>query len=186
MKSVQGRADALAYWVVSDHFEELGRPPALFHGGFGLMTVGGLRKPRWWALHLAESLGPNLVEAQLEGDGAGSLVECWATRGDDGTVRVLLWNGTLEQAKLIGDPLLDRVVQVRVDGRYEASVARIDFQHSNIARHWTGERDWPTPDEWKELRSLDVLAEEPLGVVDGELEVQLPMPSVVRLRLIPR
>jgi xylan 1,4-beta-xylosidase len=29
MKSAQGRADALAYWVVSDHFEELGRPPAL-------------------------------------------------------------------------------------------------------------------------------------------------------------
>ena len=39
MKSAQSRADALAYWVVSDHFEELGRPPALLHGGFGLMTV---------------------------------------------------------------------------------------------------------------------------------------------------
>ena len=57
MKSAQGRADALAYWVVSDHFEELGRPPALLHGGFGLLTVGGLRKPRWWALALAQQLG---------------------------------------------------------------------------------------------------------------------------------
>ena len=186
MKSVQERAEALAYWVVSDHFEELGRPPRLFHGGFGLMTVGGLRKPRWWALHLAESLGPNLVEARLEGDGAHSLVECWATRGDDGTVQVLLWNGTLEQAKLIGDPLLDRVVNVRVDGRYEAAVARIDFQHSNIARHWTGERDWPTASEWEELRTVDVLDEEPLGPVKGEVEVRLPLPSVARLRLTPR
>ena len=50
MKAVQGRVDALAYWVVSDHFEELGRPPRLLHGGFGLLTVGNLRKPRWWAL----------------------------------------------------------------------------------------------------------------------------------------
>jgi xylan 1,4-beta-xylosidase len=185
MKAVQGRADALAYWVVSDHFEELGRPPRLFHGGFGLMTVGGLRKPRWWALHLAESLGPNLVEARLDGDGAGSLVECWATRAEDGTVQVLLWNGTLEQAKLIGSQLLDRSVHVRVDGRWEASVARIDFHHSNIARHWTGECDWPTAAEWEELRREDVLDEEQLGEVDGEVELRLPMPGVARLRLTP-
>ncbi len=46
MKSAQGRADALAYWVVSHHFEELGRAPRLLHGGFGLLTVGNLRKPR--------------------------------------------------------------------------------------------------------------------------------------------
>ncbi len=30
---------------------------ALLHGGFGLLTVGNLRKPRWWALALAEELG---------------------------------------------------------------------------------------------------------------------------------
>ena len=50
MVSAMGRIEALSYWVVSDHFEELGRPPALLHGGFGLRTVGELRKPRWWAL----------------------------------------------------------------------------------------------------------------------------------------
>ena len=35
MKSAQGRADALAYWVVSDHFEELGRPPRCCTAGSG-------------------------------------------------------------------------------------------------------------------------------------------------------
>ena len=35
------RVEALSYWVVSDHFEELGRPPALLHGGFGTRTVVG-------------------------------------------------------------------------------------------------------------------------------------------------
>ena len=33
MASAMGRIEALSYWVVSDHFEELGRPPALLHGG---------------------------------------------------------------------------------------------------------------------------------------------------------
>ena len=87
MKSAQERADALAYWVVSDHFEELGRPPALLHGGFGLLTVGNLRKPRWWALALAEQLGDDLLPLTLDGDGAGTLVDGWAARGPDGDRR---------------------------------------------------------------------------------------------------
>ena len=82
--------------------------PALLHGGFGLMTVGNLRKPRWWALALAEQLGDELLDAELTGDGAGSLVDMWVTRHDDGGVDVLVWNGSLEQAKADGDPLLDR------------------------------------------------------------------------------
>ncbi len=65
----QQRLDALAYWVISDHFEELGRPPRLFHNGFGLLTVGNLRKPRYWAAHLAEQLGDHVLAATLDGDG---------------------------------------------------------------------------------------------------------------------
>ena len=50
MRSAAGRLHALAYWVASDHFVELGAPQRLFHGGFGLLTVGNLRKPRFWAI----------------------------------------------------------------------------------------------------------------------------------------
>jgi xylan 1,4-beta-xylosidase len=184
MKAVQGRAGALAYWVVSDHFEELGRPPALFHGGFGLLTVGNLRKPRWWALHLAESLGPDLVEARLEGDGAGSLVDCWATRGADGGVQVLLWNGTLDQSKLPGDPLLARTVRVEVAGAGRGgTLARVDARHSRI--DWPGNREWPADEaEWERLRAADRLWEEPIEpAADGAYEILLPMPGVARLRM---
>jgi xylan 1,4-beta-xylosidase len=188
MKAVQGRAEALAYWVVSDHFEELGRPPSLVHGGFGLLTVGNLRKPRWWALHLAERLGNHLVEARLEGDGAGSLVDCWATRSPDGTVQVLLWNGTLDQSKLSGDPLLDRVVSIEVRGAgdVEGSLARVDLTHSRI--DWPAQRDWPADErEWERLRAGDALWEERVSPDrDGRYVVALPMPGVVRLRLTPR
>lgn len=53
MKTSQRWVDQLAYWVVSDQFEELGRPDAFPHGGFGLLTIGNLRKPRYLALQLA-------------------------------------------------------------------------------------------------------------------------------------
>ncbi|MBA2614657.1 MAG: xylan 1,4-beta-xylosidase [Actinobacteria bacterium] len=192
MKRTQGRAEALAYWVVSDHFEELGRPHRLFHGGFGLLTVGSLRKPRYWALALAEELGDELVELALAGDGAGSLVDGWASRHEDGTVDVLLWNGTLDHSKVDGGPLLDRRVELSVEGldrgHYRASLARVDARHSNIAAHW-GEKPWPAEDEWGALRAADRLHEEPVDAhVSGgvfQLELELPLPGVARLRLTP-
>ena len=95
MASAMGRIESLSYWVVSDHFEELGRPPALLHGGFGTRTVGELRKPRWWALALLERLHETQVRATLTGDGAGSLVEALATVADDGPLGESgCWSGT--------------------------------------------------------------------------------------------
>ena len=185
MKSAQERADALAYWVVSDHFEELGRPPALLHGGFGLLTVGNLRKPRWWALALAEQLGDDLLPLSLSGDGAGTLVDGWAARGPDGSIDVLLWNATLDQSKASGEALLDRTVTITGLPKGHATLARVDEQHSNLARHWRRERPWPTETELAELRANDRLHVEDLGVLDGSVTVELPMPGIARLRLAP-
>jgi xylan 1,4-beta-xylosidase len=194
MKSVQGRAEALAYWVVSDHFEELGRPPRLLHGGFGLLSVGNLRKPRWWALALAQELGTDLVELRLDGDGAGGLVDGWATRAEDGTVSVLLWNGTLNQRQSTGAPRLDRDVEVRVEGlepsKYAVSLARVERERSNVLQTWSGGADWPSDEEWERLREADRLEEDDLGELPAHggslaLRLELPMPGVARLRLAP-
>jgi xylan 1,4-beta-xylosidase len=195
MKAAQTSADWLAYWVVSDHFEELGRPPSLLHGGFGLLTVGNLRKPRWWALALAEQLGDDLVATELQGDGAGSMVDAWVARGPGGTIDVLAWNGTLDQSKRDGAAILDRRLVLRLEGldevSYRVQVARVDLDHSNLSARWKGETPWPSDTEWATLTEGDRLHEEELEVLrptDGtvELDLELPMPGVVRLRLSPR
>jgi xylan 1,4-beta-xylosidase len=194
MKSIQGRAEALAYWVISDHFEELGRPPKLLHGGFGLLTVGNLRKPRFWSLALLQDIGTDLVQLDLQGDGAGSLVDAWATRKPGGSIDILAWNGTLDQSKVQGSPLLNRRLDITIeqleDRTYHCSLARIDANHSNVAAHWQSDRDWPTSEQWEQLHAADKLDEQSLpdvkpvdGVVHFDLE--LPMPGVVRLRLRP-
>ena len=202
MASAMDRIEALSYWVVSDHFEELGRPPALLHGGFGLRTVGELRKPRWWALSLLERLHDTRLPVTLSGDGGGSLVEALATRGDDGDVQVLAWNMTLDQSKAAGDPLLDRTVTVRVDGlsagaTYTLTREGVDAEHSNIAGTWAAIKDddqaWPTEEQWETLRKADRLEEvaPPAEVTADEhgtvsVEVTLPMPSMQLLHLTPR
>jgi xylan 1,4-beta-xylosidase len=200
MASALGRIEALSHWVVSDHFEELGAPPELFHGGFGLLSVGNLRKPRYWALALLARLGRARLPVTVSGDGAGGLVEALAARHDDGRIAVLAWNVTLDQSKIAGDPLLDRRMRIRVSVRpgtaYMVRHYRIDAGHSNIVPAWERMRDgspWPSREQWGELgrlNTLDELGPPERATVGGdgvlELAFDLPMPGVSCLELVPR
>ncbi len=190
--SAQGRMDAVAYWVISDHFEELGRPQQLFHSGFGLLSVGNLRKPRYWAVHLAEHLGDQVLAARVDGDGADVLVQAWATRHADGTIDVLVWNGTINAALMAGDPRLDRHVQLTTNGldahSYQVQLARVDEHHSNVVAHCPADVTWPDEELWAHLRNHDGLDQERLPdalPADGtaRLEFDLPMPGIARIRL---
>lgn len=198
MVSAMGRLDALAYWTISDHFEELGRPPALLHGGFGLLSIGNLRKPRWWGLWMLEQLRDERVTADVSGDGAGDMVGAVASRGQDGGVTFVVWSGTADVSKCSGEPLLDRDVELTVKGllgdRYELRHRRLDEHHSNLNRIWAGlarDRDWPDEAGWRELRQADRLEDlEPISTVDvsdGSLALSfaLPMPAVSLIELTP-
>jgi len=197
MRSAAGRLDALAYWVASDHFVELGEAPTLFHGGFGLLTIGNLRKPRFWAIAMLERLGEDELASEMDGDGAGSLVEAWASRDRDGRIAIAAWNGTLDQSRANGDPALDRAVSLQIGGlrpgTYELRHHRIDADHSTIVRTWErlGMPDWPDEAGWRRLRAADRLeALEPPRRVrpDGgriDLAFDLPMPAMSLIELLP-
>ncbi|HEX4701607.1 MAG TPA: hypothetical protein VH352_05705, partial [Pseudonocardiaceae bacterium] len=187
--SAQDRMAAVGYWVISDHFEELGRPPRLFHNGFGLLTVGNLRKPRYWAVHLAARQGDHVLDASVSGDG---LVQVSATRHDDGTIDILVWNGTINAELMHGDPRLDRRITVTVEGlageRYQARLARIDEHHSNIVAVCPPDVEWPDEALWAHLRDRDQLSEQPMPditPVHGSVRcaLDLPLPGVARIRL---
>jgi xylan 1,4-beta-xylosidase len=198
MASAMGRIEALAYWTISDHFEELGRAPKLLHGGFGLLSVGNLRKPRWWGLWMLEQLGDDRLACEIEGDGAGDMVQAIGTSGRDGRVAIVAWNGTADVSKAGGDPLLDRTLTLDVTGlpkpSYRLRHRRLDASHSNLVSSWAeigGGADWPDPDGWARLAARDRLEEfEPERTVtpsDGRLQLafDLPMPSVSLVELVP-
>ncbi len=198
MRSAAGRIEALSYWVASDQFVELGDAASLFHGGFGLLTIGNLRKPRFWAIAMLERLGAHEVDCAVDGDGGGSLVEAWASRAPDGRVAIAVWNGTLDPSKANGDPQLDRSVSLMVQGlgagvRYELRHHRVDHDHSNIARAWEhlGCPAWPDEAGWAELHAADRLEllepPAPGPVEDGRLEIvfDLPMPAISLIELVP-
>lgn len=195
MRSAAGRVDALAPWVASDHFEELGRPQRLLHGGFGLLSVGNLAKPKFWALSLAQRLGDTQLPVTAAGDGADSLVETWAARRDDGTVGVLVWNGTLDHSKVGGDSGLDRQVTLQVAGLAGPATLRqwrVDADHGDLRSHWQeigGDADWPDDEQWRALAAADRLdeASPPQTLQPGqEISLALPNPGIVLLEFQPQ
>ena len=204
MRSALGRVGALSHWVASDHFEELGAPEELFHGGFGLLSVGNLRKPRFWALAALARLGGSELAVDIAGDGAWGLVEALAARGADGRIGVLVWNSTLDQSKMHGDPLLGRRVRLRISTRpgtvYTVTHHRVDAAHSNIVAEWEkmrGTAPWPDGQQWQLLRAADTLAEltppkthpagpgGTTGTGGLELDFTLPMPGISYVELSP-
>jgi xylan 1,4-beta-xylosidase len=192
-------AAAIAYWTGSDYFEELGPPQKFFHGGFGLLGLDGIRKPRYWAFHMLHQLGTQRLALAGEGDGFGGLVNGWATRGDDGTATVLLWNVTFDQTKAGGSAALARQVTLRVVGlpaarKFLLRHFRVDNAHSNVYAAWQamGRPDWPNAAQLAELHRRDELqtleperqvTTDATGVL--QIDFELPMPALSLIELLP-
>nr|MBA2632951.1 xylan 1,4-beta-xylosidase [Chloroflexota bacterium] len=198
MASAMGRTEALAYWTISDHFEELGRPPRLLHGGFGLLAVGNLRKPRWWGLWMMEQLLPRRLATSVTGDGAGDMVQAIGSRDDDGRIAILAWNGTVDVTKAAGDARLARSSSLAVHGLrargYRLRHRRLDETHSNLVVSWAeigGGDDWPDDAQWERLAGANRLEElEAERIVEPtagrlDLSFELPMPSISLVELTP-
>ena len=82
LRASRGQAQAMSYWTYSDLFEEPGPPDRAFHGGFGLMTRDGVRKPAWFAYKYLNALRgheiPSTDAAVLAAaDGAKTAVLVW-------------------------------------------------------------------------------------------------------------
>ncbi|GAA4429006.1 cellulase family glycosylhydrolase [Georgenia halophila] len=74
--------DSFSYWTFSDTFEEEGVPTALFHGGFGMLAHGQIKKPTYHLYAFMARMG-----SQVLARGEDHLV----TRDDAGRVTVLAW-----------------------------------------------------------------------------------------------
>jgi xylan 1,4-beta-xylosidase len=192
-------ADMIAYWCSSDYYEENGPPGRFFHGGFGLLGIDGVRKAQYWAFHLLHQLGTRHIALEGNGDGFGGLVQGWATRADDGAVRILLSNVTFDQTKARGSDILSRQVSLNVTGlapnrQFRLRHYRIDNKHSNVYGAWLdmGRPDWPDTAQLAELHrrdALQMLGHESTPGADSSgnisLEFGLPMPSLSLVELVP-
>jgi len=116
-----GLAPMMSLWTFSAVFEEGGPDNAPFHGQFGLIGPGGIRKPGFTAFALLHRLG----NRRLAVDGGGTL----ATRRADGSLAIAVWNLAPPDR-----PGQTRHVTLHLDGPAPGSAVRVtvlDTQHGN-------------------------------------------------------
>lgn len=188
IQEVAGYVDTFSWWTLTDIFEESGLPPSAFHGGFGLLTVDGLRKPAYHAFKCLQDLGTELLAKPVSTSDHSA--GCIPTRGWDGSGRLLFWGFHFPRSPK--PPA--RNVTVTLAGiprhRRRATVDHylIDASHSCIRREWQklGSPDSLTPAQVHELKGKDGLAlwksmEVPVTAGEAVYRFKLAPGSVVYL-----
>ncbi|MGN1002950.1 MAG: hypothetical protein ACI4PC_09275 [Oscillospiraceae bacterium] len=166
----QDTIDGSSLWCFTDLFEELHPFPEEFHGGFGLLTQSGIKKPAYHALQMLTDAGEErFLLPETERD-----AEVAAFRSSEG-VQVLLsrlsFHPTGEQ----------REVRVRVElGRppRRVTLRRIDGEHGDPLGVWEdmGAPQVPTPEELDFLRAKSAVTPEDVPYTygeDGWMELQV-------------
>lgn len=82
LMETMGLSEAMGYWTLSDIFEEFGIPDSQFHGGFGMMTKTGLKKPEYYAFQFLSQTGEEVIHKDQH-----ALI---TRKGDH--VQMILWN----------------------------------------------------------------------------------------------
>ena len=105
----------MSYWTYTDLFEEPGPPPTPFHGGFGLLTREGIRKPAYFAYKYLHALQGNAIAA----NDAQAMV---ATNGK--SVSALIWDFEQPVQKVSNHPFYSKVVPSQA-----AAPVQLKLQH---------------------------------------------------------
>jgi xylan 1,4-beta-xylosidase len=100
LKHTESGIASMSYWVFTDIFEEAGPPMSPFHGGFGLLTLQGIKKPAYFAYQFLALLGPT----ELENNDTAS----WVCRDAEGSAQVLLWDLTRPAAATVPNQAIFR------------------------------------------------------------------------------
>lgn len=125
----QGIVDGSSYWTFSDIFEELFFFPDPFCGGFGLLTVDGIKKPAFWAFKLLAQLPDTRYCLPVTDDDA----EIAVFRAENGNLLFMLYAQSFE------DGAKTYPVSVCVENAPEFSAARVQRINStfgNPVRLW--------------------------------------------------
>jgi xylan 1,4-beta-xylosidase len=195
IKNCIGLAEAMSYWTFSNVFEEGGVPRGIFNTTFGLLDQWGIARPSFHAFVLLHKLGQTLLSTD---DGP-----ILATRREDGSVAILLWNLIPAQAGGIanGNPMAAtggandlkgaaRRFHLKLSGLGRSAtvaVTEVNGQVGTAIPKWRemGSPKYPTTNQISELRNAaelpkpDVQALEQNGT--PEFSIELPPNGIALL-----
>ncbi|MFZ0759872.1 MAG: glycosyl hydrolase family 39, partial [Candidatus Sulfotelmatobacter sp.] len=176
IRQCDGLVNMMSFWTFSDVFEEDGPKSEPFDGGFGLIALGGIKKPSYSAFALLHQLGSERI---LQ-DSSNVLV----TRRDDGALAIVAWNlvdpdkaGSARSVdfEIRGVPPDSRVRIIRADAEYGNTLA---------AYRSMGSPRYPTQAQVRELnRVAKTMPIQNLQLVKGSIQLQLPVDGLLLLEV---
>ncbi|QEE50839.1 glycoside hydrolase [Flavobacterium alkalisoli] len=134
LKQVGNTANSMSYWVFTDIFEEAGPRFTPFHGGFGLMTIQGIKKPVYYAYSFLNKLG---VTELVNSD-----AHSWVSKNEKGDIHILAWDFTNTHP---GDSVNNQVYYIKDlpaknKGKLEISIADMPKGNYKLEIYKTGYR----------------------------------------------
>ena len=160
--------DGSSIWCFSDIFEELHPFPEEFHGGFGLMTQSGIKKPVYYALEMMANVGDMRYDL---GDAIDNEVGMAAFSGDD-EIQCILFRQKMKNN--LDLPKEEVSISLELDAApSQVILERIDEEHCNPLRAWEemGSPQVPTPKQVEQLKEISAMRQEtlPFSYQDGKL-----------------
>ncbi len=161
-----GLVNMMSYWTFDDVFEETGVVQDPFHGGFGTIAAGSIKKPAYFDFSLLHMLG----EQRLANPAPDALV----TKRKDGTLVVAVWNLVDPDAKG-GEKRIHLQFQGAKKGA-RVAVSRVDATHGNTlaAYEAMGKPRYPTQTQIEKLNEAGTLPKpEEKTLKGGALDLDL-------------
>lgn len=161
----QKSMDGSSIWCFSDLFEEFHQFPEEFHGGFGLMTQSGIKKPTYRALQFLNEAGNTVCDIPLTG-GADAAV--FKKEGETHIILSKLSFKDLKDAETV-------VIRLETDKPESVILNRIDENHCNPLKIWEemGKPQVPTPAQLEKIKSKSEIIDESVDFEYSEGYVEI-------------
>jgi xylan 1,4-beta-xylosidase len=177
IRQCDGLVDMMSFWTFSDVFEENGPKKEPFDGGFGLIAMGGIKKPSFVAFGLLHKLGTERLATQA--------TDILVTRRPNGTLVIAAWN--LVDPDQQGSDKLLHLNFKGVDHNARVSIQYAGSQHGNPLATYEGmgSSRYPTPSQVQEInRTADLPEPVSTRLKDASLDLTL-MPNALVLIELP-
>jgi xylan 1,4-beta-xylosidase len=148
LKQTKGLVQGMSYWVYTDLFEEPGPPPTPFHGGFGMLTREGVRKPVYFAYKYLNALRGR----ELPSDDALT----WAAT-DGGRTTVLAWDWQQPRQAVSNRPFYGKPVPSTAARPLKLNLANLAPGSYRVTVHRTGYKTNDAHTAYLEMGSPDAL-----------------------------
>lgn len=191
-----GLADSIGFWTFTDIFEEESLGQSVFHGGFGMLNIQGLKKPSYHGFWFLSRLGNELLER----------TDSYVVTRKENRIQVLMWNYChYNDVYANGDPTCisqldrysaftekgDELIQIHFDKpeeKFRMIQYTFDRAHGSVYDSWL-ENGTPEPPDEEELQILRTKSdlEAHISYLDGadDICIRLKPHGVTLLEFTP-